>query len=299
MPSNTIVSHEARALVYVPVVARTLLAIGDKIGSGTYGSVRRGTRSLCIHSIHGVCLQQNDPVDVAIKRQPKDDSGTSRLVHEVEVLKTLMSRLPHPNVIEILDEFFVNDVHWTVMQYIDGRSLYDHVNQLCAGMPESDARAIWARVLDGLGFLHSQNIYHSDLNPKNIVLDANGCPKIIDFSLSKVSRSGLVVSRCTEPFEAPEAGWDVQPYRGDKADIWSAGAILFWMIFFQHAQPFPAGLTYDIWKTVCRNYPVRFPASPDTTKQVRNLLSSVLDIDPDARPGTAEIGRQTWMTMPL
>ena len=89
--------------------------------------------------------------------------------------------------------------------------------------------------MKGLEYCHIHNICHRDLKPENILLDKDGTIKISDFGLSNLSwkfKEGpnLLHTTCgTINYIAPEVIKN-ESYDGQKADIWSCGVILFYLL---------------------------------------------------------------------
>ncbi|CEO96763.1 Protein kinase domain-containing protein [Plasmodiophora brassicae] len=262
----------------------------DPIGRGAFGTIWRATQRRYVLDECGLlALVQND---VAVKVQ--DDSQVSR--REALILAYLREAGGHPNVVVVLGAFTSPDStkQISVMEFLGGGCLSDILERSPGGfLSEQTALSIWFRVLAGLEYLHRHHIYHGDLNPNNVVLDEFGEPKIIDFGLSSQSANGLVTGhRCTLPFEAPEAGRFAEPHSGGHADLWSAGAMLFYMVFGEHA--YPELPDYASWKHLVRTMPLRFPHRPTASKGLMELLILILAVDPRTRPSLARILRSSW-----
>lgn len=87
---------------------------------------------------------------------------------------------------------------------------------------------LFRQVIAGLGFCHRFNICHRDLKPENILLDSWQNIKLADFGMAALQPTGhWLKTSCGSPhYAAPEITYG-NPYRGDRADIWSCGIILF------------------------------------------------------------------------
>ncbi|MBU6276135.1 MAG: serine/threonine protein kinase [Planctomycetes bacterium] len=176
--------------------------------------------------------------------------GRSRAEREA----TLLTRIVHPNVVQIL---YVTDVAGApaiVMEWIDGPSLDDRV---AAGkLPAAEAATLVAGVGRGVAALHARGIIHRDIKPANVLLAAPGdgrgpMPKLVDFGLARpgedpgpaVTRDGIAVG--TPSFMAPEqTGLDPSLGRvGTAADIHALGGLLYWLL--SGAAPFDAGSTAE------------------------------------------------------
>lgn len=95
-----------------------------------------------------------------------------------------LSHLDHPNIVKVLEVFDENNTTYYVMQYIDGESLDDYIQQ-CNGIQEKKAISILKDIGCAIQYMHSHKMLHLDLKPKNVMLDKDGKSYLIDFGLSK------------------------------------------------------------------------------------------------------------------
>jgi serine/threonine protein kinase len=116
--------------------------------------------------------------------------------------------------------------------------------ELCAGgdllnyvrkrrkLQEDIAKVLFKQIIEGLGYIHSKKILHRDIKLDNILLDGLGKVKIADFGVSKIVKNGEIMKeQCGTPaYIAPEIIKD-KGYTGFKADLWSAGVVLFAMLY--------------------------------------------------------------------
>ena len=96
---------------------------------------------------------------------------------------TNLSRLRHPNIIQVLECFEANNTVYYAMEYLDGGSLDDLIARR-HGLPETEALGYVRQVADALAYMHAQNVLHLDLKPGNVMLH-QGKAVLIDFGLSK------------------------------------------------------------------------------------------------------------------
>lgn len=116
---------------------------------------------------------------------------------------------------------------YLVLEYVEGGELFDYV-QNNAPLPEEEAVRLFRQIIAGLGFCHRFNICHRDLKPENILLDGWHNVKIADFGMAALQPAGhWLNTSCGSPhYAAPEIIYG-RRYRGDRADIWSCGIILY------------------------------------------------------------------------
>ena len=92
--------------------------------------------------------------------------------------------LESPNIISIYDVGREGNIHFIVMEYIDGMSLSD-VIKVEAPMDYKAAIAITKQIASALSVAHSHNIIHRDIKPHNIMMKSDGTAKLGDFGIAK------------------------------------------------------------------------------------------------------------------
>lgn len=144
---------------------------------------------------------------------------------EVKILECLQ----HPNIMEILDVVETNNHLNIITEYLPGLSLGGYLKAHPAGrIPEKDCQQIFRGLAEALSFMHSLNIAHRDIKLENIILLEDLTPKLIDFGFSTCIEPGKKVKIfCGTPsYMAPEVV-QRREYRGECADIWALGVLLF------------------------------------------------------------------------
>ncbi len=130
--------------------------------------------------------QEHPARDVAIKllRPGLDDDALRRFRLEVDIL----GRLRHENVARIFEAGEVDLGHGTqpylVMELIDGRSPLGHARE--RGLLLEERLSLFARICDGVGHAHARGVIHRDLKAANILVDASGEPRIVDFGIARI-----------------------------------------------------------------------------------------------------------------
>ena len=135
-------------------------------------------------------------------------------------------------------------------------------------------------MIAGLSYCHRFNICHRDLKPENILLDRNRNIKIVDFGMAALQPANKwLTTSCGSPhYASPEVIQGLK-YRGDRADIWSCGVILFVML--AGSLPFDSDGDYKevLPKVVQGTY--TFPKGLSTN--AKDLISRMLQMDPRQR----------------
>jgi serine/threonine-protein kinase len=118
-----------------------------------------------------------------------------------------VANLTHPNIVTIHAVRQFEDLHYFVMQFVEGPSL-DHVLGTSGPLPEPVVRAIIAMVGSGLAYAHRRGVIHRDIKPANILLDVDGNAIVMDFGIAKVAevpgqtKTGTMVG--TPAYMSPE-----------------------------------------------------------------------------------------------
>ena len=119
---------------------------------------------------------------------------------------------------------------YLILEYVEGGELFHHI-QDNGFLTEDEAVRIFRQIIAGLSYCHSFNICHRDLKPENILLDGQGNVKIVDFGMAALqAKNQWLHTSCGSPHYACPEVIRGQPYRGDLADAWSSGVVLFAML---------------------------------------------------------------------
>lgn len=168
--------------------------------------------------------QNNNLVALKIlhKELTKDKVYLERFLREVE----LMKKISQPNVCRVFDISTDMELVYFTMEYIDGHSLAELMENHCFSIPEIAELII--EICKGLAAIHSLGIMHRDLKPENIMIDQNATAKILDFGVAREKASNITteVQRVGSIYYmAPEL------WRGDQLtpaiDLYSLGVVLY------------------------------------------------------------------------
>ncbi len=200
--------------------------------------------------------------------------------------------LKHPNLISIFDvRRDPEGDQWVVMEYVDGQTLADRLDQFPQGLPLHEVLQWLDGIAEGLAYLHEQDVVHRDLKPANIFSD-RGQVKIGDVGLSKLiadrSRSEQTQSVGTVHYMAPEVA---RGRYGRHVDLYAMGVLLCQMLTGQ--VPFDGESTAEILMK-------HLTDEPDTAampEPFRALLRSLLEKDPRRRAGDIRAVRDEFRTL--
>jgi serine/threonine-protein kinase len=111
----------------------------------------------------------------------------NRLIHVAGAAfaaeRRILARLEHPNIARLIDGGIAADgTPFLVMEYVDGRP----IDEAAAGMPIADRIRLFLKTADAVQFAHGQLIVHADLKPSNMMVDAMGRVKLLDFGIARL-----------------------------------------------------------------------------------------------------------------
>ena len=137
----------------------------------------------------------------------------------------LLSKLDHPNIVDIVDIEKTEDFIYVIMDHVEGTSLADVVRRE-GPQSEEDVQKWMLQVCDALGYLHRQDppIVYRDMKPSNIMLHPDGYIKLIDLGVAREYKDEArkdTIAFGTTGYAAPEQYGIFQS--DERADIFSLG----------------------------------------------------------------------------
>ncbi|XP_067909596.1 testis-specific serine/threonine-protein kinase 5-like [Heterodontus francisci] len=218
---------------------RGYLLTQKKIGSGSFSKVYLGVptqEKIGCNFRLAVGLRNKQDNKVAIKVIPISQTfQQSRrcLSREINALQTTYK---HPNVIQLYETFHSSSRLYLILELASKGDLLEHINRtsnkkMALGLQEAEAKQLFHQLVGAVSHCHTKHIVHRDLKCENILLDEGGSLKLTDFGLAtRCRKNGLMSTFCgSMPYTAPEI-LQGQKYKGEHADIWSMGVILYAMV---------------------------------------------------------------------
>ncbi|CAF0784255.1 unnamed protein product [Adineta steineri] len=206
--------------------------VNDKlIGTGSYAKVKR-------------CIREIDNKEFAVKIIDRDkapsDFVSKFLPRELDIIRTL----DHSNIVKVAHILETKSLTLIVMEYASNGDLLDYINKTTR-LQELVAKRMFRELCDAIYYIHFRNICHRDLKCENLLLDNHLRIKLADFGFSRycvdpspidnrkntIEKKILSRTFCgSAAYAAPEI-LRGQEYNPKLYDIWSAGCVLYIMIY--------------------------------------------------------------------
>src|SRR5688572_22937809 len=177
---------------------------------------------------------------VAVKVLPKKSSDNIEFVERFYKEGKAAARLSHNNIVQAIDVGSSPDgYHFFVMEYVEGKTLYDVMQPPPVGegraFTEPEALDITIQIADALMHAHERGLIHRDVKPKNILLTPQGVAKLTDLGLARATDDKEAAE--SEAGKAYGTPYYISPeqIRGDvdidfRADIYSLGATMYHLV---------------------------------------------------------------------
>ncbi|CAH1640907.1 unnamed protein product [Spodoptera littoralis] len=181
---------------------------------------------------------------------------------------------------------------YLVFQLLEGGPVIDIPTE--NPLSEELARRYIRDALLGVEYLHYQRIAHRDIKPANLLL-GEGRVQVADLgACGELAAAGRVSGTVGTPaFRAPEAAAPADKYSGEAADIWSLGVTLYAMVTGK--VPWVGSSAVELQRKVLAE-PLTYPPKFQPSKQLRHLLSRMLDKEPATRATLQEVKDHEWIT---
>ncbi|HET7452063.1 MAG TPA: serine/threonine-protein kinase, partial [Thermoanaerobaculia bacterium] len=266
------------------------LRSGDRIGPyAIVGLIGRGGMGAVYRAVRDGEFR----MDVALKllkRGTDTDASLRRFRKERQILAALQ----HPNIARMLDGGATDDgLPYFAMEYVEGRPLLDYAASLSVRQRLELFRAVCAAVQ----YAHQHLIVHRDLKPGNILVTADGTPKLLDFGIAKLldpdSTTGEMTMTVagarllTPDYASPEQ------VRGEPitiaSDIYSLGVVLYELLTGERPHQIDTYTPQAIERAICRDEPKK----PSTWNRqldpdLDNIVLMALRKEPQRRYGSVE-----------
>jgi serine/threonine protein kinase len=269
------------------LAGRTGFFIGNYVLLGLLGRGGMGSVFLGRHTT----MNRRCAVKVVSKKVGKDPDSLEQFLTEARAIASL----DHPNIVQAYDVDKENDHFYIVMEYVEGQTLEDIIEQEGVLDCESAVDCI-RQAAEGLDHAHGRNMVHCDIKPSNLLVNEQGVVKILDMGMARLvgdagvsdsssdSRGSMKILG-TVDYMAPEQAVSA-PNFDFRADVYSLGCTLFALLAGH--PPFDGGtLTQRILKHQTQPVPDLQKLRSDVPADLARICKKMMAKDPDKRYQTA------------
>eukprot|EP00796_Vickermania_ingenoplastis_P004440 gene4440-3239_t len=265
------------------------IELGPVLGSGGFGKVYCG---------YDRKRQENVAVKVINKALVKRNGIEEYVSREIQMMRKIKS----PYIVRLYEAIETSSSYNLVMELAPNGELFDKIVTV-ERFDEDTARRYFQQLIHAVLYCHSHHIVHRDLKAENLLVAADNTLRLCDFGLSRYTRENssfddnnvLFMSLAGSiDYQAPEILME-RGYGGSQCDMWSCGAILFFMLCGY--LPFTDrtdGLTRKriLTNQYNRNNKYLSPSAAD-------LISHLLDRDPKTRYTCHDVIHHPWFQVNL
>ena len=191
----------------------------EKIGNGGMATVYRATDKI---------LKR----DVAVKILRDEFTTDEEFIKRFEVEAQSAARLTHPNIVSIYDVGVEDNLHYIVMELIQGKTLKEIIVEEKGPLPWKWSVNVAIQIASALETAHRNNIIHRDIKPHNIIITEDGIAKVTDFGIAKAVSNSTITAFGTTigsvHYFSPEHARG--GYTDAKSDLYSLGVVMYEMV---------------------------------------------------------------------
>jgi serine/threonine-protein kinase len=228
---------------------------------------------------------------VALKMVLAGAHATAQHLARFHAEALAIARLQHPNIVQIYEVGEHHGLPYFSLEFVDGGPLDKKIDR--EPQPPRDAARLAEILARAMHFAHQRGILHRDLKPGNVLLTADGTPKITDFGLAKAvededssqTRSGTLLG--TPSYMSPEQARGQVHAIGPSADLYSLGAVLYELLTGR--PPFQGATLMDTLDQVRTREPVPpTELQPKVPTDLETICLKCLQKEPGKRYANAE-----------
>ncbi len=248
----------------------------ERVGVGGMGQVFLGEHTI---------MKNRVAIKILPPARAAEPSALGRFYREARAA----ARLDHPNVVHTHDIDQDGNLHYIVMDYVEGPNLSDVVKRF-GPLPLDRAISYTHQIASALDYAQHRKIVHRDIKPGNILIDRRGVARLLDLGLARFVNDHTdqltiqyddKVILGTADYIAPEQildshGVDI------RADIYALGATLYFLLAGQ--PPFPKGSVSQklLWHRTEDPKPLQL-IRPDLPKELEAIVVRMMAKNPDQR----------------
>lgn len=197
--------------------------------------------------------------------------------------------LSHHNIVNVYDVGQEEDIHYIVMEYVNGETLKEYIIRN-GRLDSMEAVRITLQICSALSHAHKRNIVHRDIKPQNILMDREGSVKVADFGIARavtsatVTMAGANIIGSVYYFSPEQARGG---YIDKKSDIYSLGIVLYEMV--TGIVPFEGDSAISVAiKHIQEKVKPPGEVNPNIPVGLQHIIEKAIEKEPDSRYNSTE-----------
>ena len=191
----------------------------EKIGNGGMSTVYKAIDKV---------LKRN----VAVKILRDEFTTDEEFIKRFEAEAQSAARLTHANIVSIYDVGVEGNLHYIVMELIQGKTLKEIIIKERGPLPWKWSVNVAIQIASALDMAHKNNIIHRDIKPHNIIITEDGIAKVTDFGIAKAVSNSTITAFGTTigsvHYFSPEHARG--GFTDAKSDLYSLGVVMYEMV---------------------------------------------------------------------
>lgn len=214
--------------------------VGHVLGHGGFGATYLGydlkqNRKVAIKEYFPArfCYRVRGEDEVQIRQRDGDEKafreGAERFYNEATNI-TLFQE--NPIIIDVYSFFYENNTCYFVMEYVQGITLKDYVDEHGGRLDPNDCCKLLFPVLDAMHAMHEKNVLHRDISPDNIYITSDGTIKLLDFGAArqKMEADERSLSVVLKQGFAPIEQYQRKGKQGPWTDVYALAATIYYCV---------------------------------------------------------------------
>ena len=222
---------------------------------------------------------------VAIKVLKEEFSSDAGFVQKFKIEAQAAAGLSHPNIVNIYDVVDEGELHYIVMELIEGITLKKYIEKK-GRLEIREAIGLAIQVAQGLSAAHESNLIHRDIKPQNIIISKDGKAKVADFGIARAATAQTigVTAMGTVHYISPEQARG--GFSDTRSDLYSLGITMYEMVTGR--VPFEGDNTVTVALAHLEE-PITRPSiyNPDIPKSLEHIILKCTEKQPENRYGSA------------
>ena len=210
--------------------------------------------------------------------------------------RQILADLEHPNIARMIDGGTTADgLPYLVMEYVEGEPVNKYAGE--QGLSTADRLKLFRTICSAVEYAHQKRVIHRDIKPGNILVTAEGVPKLLDFGIAKLlNPDSATATDTTGVFQVmtPEYASPEQA-RGEavtaSTDIYSLGVVLYELLTGQRPYRLKSRRADEIIKAICDQEPERPSTAVSRAEEATPRDDSSGGAVSDAAPRNPESAR--------